>query len=206
MRPFAFIEPCLATLRPKPPEGPGYIHEVNFDGHRLQIHKDAGDVRLFTRNGHDCTARFAPVAEAVGRLARKQVVIDAELVASDRLDWPDFYGLTFRRYAPGDLKAWAFDLLWLNGKDLRGLPLFERRWMLEKMLRVLEQPSVGFSESFDDGEALLRQCERFRLEAVVSKRRDAPYRSGRSSAWVKVKCAGWRVANRERYRIFEKAR
>ena len=147
-------------------------------------------MRLFTRNGHDCTGCFEFVAEAVARLSRRDAVIDGELVASDRSGRPHFYDLTFRRYAPEDLKIWAFDLLSLNGKDLRPFPLVERRWQLDKMLRVLGHPCVGFSESFDDGAVLLRQCESMRLEGVVSKRKDAPYRSGRSSSWIKCKCAG----------------
>lgn len=120
--PSPFIAPCLPTVRPKPPEGRGFLHEVKFDGHRLQTHKDRGAVRLFTRNGHDCTVRFAPVADAIALLPRRQAVIDAELVASDRLGRPDFHGITFRRYAPGDLKVWAFDLLGLNGTDVRRCP------------------------------------------------------------------------------------
>jgi len=84
-------------------------------------------VRLFTRNGHECTGWFEFVAQAVGRLSRRDVVIDGELF-SDRSGRPDFYDLTSRRYSPEDLKVWAFDLLSLNGKDLRAFPLVERRW------------------------------------------------------------------------------
>ena len=122
-RPFPFIPPCLATLRPKPPGGNRYLHEVKLDGHRLQIHKVGAVVRLFARNGHECTGRFGFVAGAVVRLSRRDVVIDGKLVCSDRSRRPDFYDLTFRRYAPEDLKVWAFDLLSLNGMDLRAFPL-----------------------------------------------------------------------------------
>jgi bifunctional non-homologous end joining protein LigD len=163
-------------------------------------------VRLFTRNGHDCTERFAVIARAVAGLRAREVVLDGELVASGADDRPDFYGLTLRRCSPDALKVWAFDCLWLTGKDLRPFSLVERRFRLEGVLERLSSPFLCLSESFADGDALFRQCERLRLEGVVSKRKDAPYRSGRSTSWVKVKCQRWRETNRERYRLFEKAR
>jgi bifunctional non-homologous end joining protein LigD len=94
--------------------------------------------------------------------------------------------------------VWVFDCLWLNGRDLRPLSLVERRLRLAGVLERLSSPVLCLSESFADGAALFRQCERLRLEGVVSKRKDAPYRSGRSSSWIRSKCAGWKVANRER--------
>jgi bifunctional non-homologous end joining protein LigD len=89
---------------------------------------------------------------------------------------------------------------------LRGLSLVERRSRLESLVEASSSPAVAFSRSFTDGKALLAHCDKLGLEGVVSKRKDAPYRSGRTTAWVKCKCAAWKAANRDRYRLFEKVR
>jgi bifunctional non-homologous end joining protein LigD len=102
------------------------------------------------------------------------------------------------------LCAWAFDLLELDGKDLRQTPLESRKADLTKMLRRAN-PFLRTSESFSDPLKLLAECERRWLEGIVSKRRDSLYRAGKSSAWIKVKCAAWREANRDRHELFERA-
>jgi bifunctional non-homologous end joining protein LigD len=102
--------------------------------------------------------------------------------------------------------VWAFDLLHHNGRDLRELPLFERKARLEKLILAANVSWLHYSESFDDGIGLLRAADLMKLEGIVSKRRDAPYRSGKKCAWIKVKCAAWRAANKERWRLFERHR
>jgi bifunctional non-homologous end joining protein LigD len=109
---------------------------------------------------------------------------------------PDFYALHF--HTRSRLCVWAFDLLRHNGRDLRKLPLIERKARLEKLIVAANANWLRYSESFDDGLKLLQAADRMRLEGVVSKRRDAPYRSGKQCGWVKVKCASWREANKER--------
>jgi bifunctional non-homologous end joining protein LigD len=100
--------------------------------------------------------------------------------------------------------VWAFDLLHHNGRDLRDLPLFERKARLEKIIRAANADWLRYSELFDDGLKLLAEADRLGLEGIVSKRRDAPYRSGKQSDWIKVKCHTWREANKERWRLSER--
>ena len=133
------------------------------------------------------------------------LVIDGELVACYDKGLPNFYRLHFHRHDHG-LCVWAFDLLHLNGRDLRELPLIERKARLERLIMAADTAWLHYSESFDDGLELLKAADRLGLEGVVSKRRDAPYRSGRQCGWVRVKCETWREANKERWRLFERHR
>jgi bifunctional non-homologous end joining protein LigD len=133
------------------------------------------------------------------------LVIDGERVACDAAGLPDFYRLHFHRH-DRSLCVWAFDLLQHNGRDLRELPLLERKARLEKLIAAANTGWLHYSESFDDGLELLAAADRMRLEGIVSKRRDAPYRSGKQCGWVKVKCQTWRAANKERWRLFERHR
>jgi ATP dependent DNA ligase domain len=133
----------------------------------------------------------------------RSLVIDGELVACDDTGLPDFYALHFHSRDHG-LCVWAFDLLHHNGRDLRELPLSERKARLERLILAANANWLRYSESFDDGLALLKAADRMRLEGIVSKRRDAPYRSGKQCDWIKVKCETWREANKERWRLFER--
>ena len=119
---------------------------------------------------------------------------------------PDFRALHFRDVHDDELCVWAFDLLHLSGKDSRDLPLVTRKLALEKLVYKVRDNWLRYSETFDDGEKLLASCERMGLEGIVSKRRDAPYRSGKRCDWFKVKCQTWRVTNKERWRLFERKR
>ena len=112
-----FIPFASPKLRPAPPTGPEWLHEVKFDGFRIQLHKAGDEVRLFSRNGKDFTDRFPSIAAAVRRLAAKDAVIDGELVSCDETDKPDFYALMRRRTS--GLCVWCFDLLMLGGRDLQ---------------------------------------------------------------------------------------
>ena len=126
-------------------------------------------------------------------------------MACDDAGVPHYCALHFHSRKYG-LCAWAFDLLHHNGRDLRELPQFERKARLEKLILAANANWLHYSESFDDGLELLKAADRMRLEGIVSKRRDAPYRSGKQSEWIKVKCATWREANKERWRLFERHR
>ena len=158
---------------------------------------------LLSRNGHCFTGRFPDIAVVLRALPAKAAIIDAELVACSSTGAPDFRKLHFS--AASELCLWAFDLLHLNGKDLLELPLAKRRAKLQALIERHDHPTVLFSDAFDDPHRLLAACEERRLEGIVSKRIDAPYRSGNASDWIKVKCTGWREANKERWRLFEKA-
>ena len=206
MTAFRFIPPCSPIRAKEVPASDGWLHEVKFDGYRVQAHKVGSRVIIHSRNGHDFTERFASIAQVLHELAAKMAVLDGEVVASDADGRPNFARLHVRWTRPGTIHLWAFDLLAFNGRDLRLQPLMKRRACLRVLLERFGCPAVSLSEPFEDGRALLRAAEGRGLEGIVSKHRDAPYRSGECRDWRKVKTAAWREANRERWRLFEKAR
>jgi bifunctional non-homologous end joining protein LigD len=204
LRKNPFIPPCLPTLRNEPPIGPGWTHEVKFDGYRLQIHKEAKNVSLYSKTGNDFTSRFPEITYVLTYLPTKAVILDAELIAC-RDDWtPDFSALLHRQDT--QLCVWVFDILAQNGKDVRSLTLRQRRAKLDKLMARTDIATVKYSETFDDPNVLFKACTDRRLEGIVSKRIDRPYRSGPSKDWLKVKCAHWREANTWRQDFFESVR
>ena len=188
----AFVEPCLATLETRPPEGETWLHEVKFDGYRLQARLAGGKVTLLTRSGLDWTERFSrKLASAFAELPCEAALIDGEVVALSETG-ASFSALQ-AALADGEVEGlvfYAFDLLFLDGEDLRDEPLLARKERLEALLQQApEEGSLRFSEHFvEPGAAMLRHACRIGLEGVVSKRRDAPYRSGRGRSWIKSKC------------------
>jgi bifunctional non-homologous end joining protein LigD len=186
-----FIEPTLATLKPAPPHGENWIHEIKFDGYRLQAHLRAGKLRLLTRSGLDWTEKFGkPLAAAFKALKVEDAIIDGEVVAEGRGASSDFSALqdALSTGKTGELIFYAFDLLYLDGYDLRAVPLIERKAALAGI--VSGSGPVRYSEHFDqDGELVLRHACRLSLEGVISKAADAPYRSGRGRDWIKSKCS-----------------
>ena len=202
-----FIRPCIPTTAKAIPRGEGWLHEPKLDGYRFQIVKDDRVVRLHSKSGSDWTKRLSLLAEALAGIRCKSAVIDSELVFSTSEGHPDFRAL---RAAIGDralhhqLAVFAFDLMHHDGKDLRPLPLTEHKRGLVRLVGRADIPCLHLVQSFDDGVKLLAAAERHGLEGIVSKRRDAPYRSGECRDWVKVKTAVWRAANREQRRLFEK--
>ncbi|RWF54576.1 MAG: ATP-dependent DNA ligase [Mesorhizobium sp.] len=183
-----FIEPLMPTLVDKPPEGDGWSHEVKFDGYRSQIIIDAGGVRIFTRRGLDWTAKYRDLAAAAKTLDVENAIIDGEIVVLNEGGLSDYAELrkaiTRRQH---DLYFVAFDLLHLNGHDLRDMALEERREILAAIL-----PSdirIQFSQDLPgDAKAIYHLVDQAGLEGIVSKRRDSKYRSGPSTNWLKVKC------------------
>lgn len=203
-----FIPPCEPILRPRPPRGEAWLHEVKFDGYRMGIAKLGPKVQLFSRNGNDWTGRLPHLAAALTSLTCGSAVIDAELVAPSKDGVADFaalHTLMSRRRDDGQI-AWAFDLMMVDDQDLRDLAYVERKARLAELVQRSRIGRLYHSEAFTDGEKLLAECARRGLEGIVSKRRDSLYRSGKSSAWIKVKCAAWRQANRDRHELFERAR
>jgi bifunctional non-homologous end joining protein LigD len=187
-----FVPPSLATLHETAPSGTQWLHEIKFDGYRIQARLDGGQVRLLTRKQQDWTHRFKIVADAVAGLATQSALIDGELVVEDESGVSNFSQLQT------DLKAgrrdgfiyYVFDLLYLDGRDLTALPLIERKAALKRLLKSSgDTGPIRFSESFlEDGPTILDHACRMHLEGIVSKRKDAPYRSGRSDNFVKSKC------------------
>jgi bifunctional non-homologous end joining protein LigD len=197
-----FLPVANPKLRPVPPRGCEWLHEIKFDGFRIQLHKSGDDVRLFSRSGNDFTHRFPTVPPAVAALPVASAIIDGEIAAYDETGKPDFNAL-LRRRASG-VCVWCFDLLGLGGEDLRPFPLAERKERLIALLSLADDERLRVSESFDDGEKLLEAAGRLNLEGIVSKKRSAPYVAGPNCGWVKVKTRTWRQANRERDKMFER--
>jgi bifunctional non-homologous end joining protein LigD len=197
-----FIPPALPKLRASPPTGEGWLYELKFDGYRVQLHKDGLSSAIFGRNGGDFSRRFPAVAAAVLGLPTKSCVIDGELIAAGRHGQPDFLALLHGRDVP--TCVYCFDLLDLNGRDLREMALVQRRAKLKSLLARAKCNLIRFSESFPDANALLAECTRLGLEGIVAKRKDSPYRSGTRSGWIKVKTPEWKAANRYRAKLFEK--
>jgi len=184
----SFVEPQLCRLVDQPPSGPNWVHEVKFDGYRLQLRVEGGTARLFTRKGLDWTQKFSAIAQAAAKLPDS--IIDGEACALDHNGAPDFAALqaALSDGKSQDLVFFAFDLLFANGEDLRPLPLSERKARLQKLLAKTAS-QLRFVEHFTSGgDAVLQSACRMNLEGIVSKRLDAPYASGRGDNWVKSKC------------------
>ncbi|MEP6830656.1 MAG: DNA ligase D [Rhizomicrobium sp.] len=183
-----FVTPQLCRLVEQPPSGAGWVHEVKFDGYRLQLRVEDGKASLLTRKGLDWTKRFAATAKAATDLP--DCIIDGEVCALDHNGAPDFAAL---QAALSDGKTeplifFAFDLLFANGKDLRRLPLSERKTRLQKLL-AKHDTHIRYVEHFTSGgDAVLLSACRMSLEGIVSKKLDAPYKSGRGDSWTKAKC------------------
>lgn len=185
-----FVEPELATLVAKPPLGEGWIHEIKFDGYRVQARIERGKVRLLTRAGLDWTERFGDAVKgALAALPVQTALIDGEIVV-ERAGGASDFSLLQADLAEGRRDRflyYVFDLLYLDGRDLRPLPLAARKAALQPL--VTGAP-LRFSDHFDEeGALVLRHACRLSLEGVVSKRGDAPYRSGRGRDWRKSKCS-----------------
>ena len=187
-----FIPPQLARSVDRPPAGPGWVHEIKFDGYRLQLRVQGGACQVLTRNGLDWTARFQEVADDAAHLPPG--VYDGEAVVLDDTGAPDFAGLqsALERGRTGDIVFFAFDVLHAGGADLRDSPLSERKARLAELLAAAPSPRLRFVEHFESGgDAVLSSACSMDLEGIVSKRLDAPYRSGRAAdTWVKAKCRG----------------
>jgi len=189
----AFVPPALATLSDKAPEAANWLHEIKFDGYRLEARLDKGKVKLLTRRGLDWTRKFPSVAAAIAKLPAEKALIDGEVVV-DGDDGVSSFSLLQQALSEGDderMTFYAFDLMHLDGRNLTPLPLTARKDALEDLLGEARKGSpLRFSASIDrDGPALLAQACKMGLEGIISKVADAPYRSGRGRDWLKTKCS-----------------
>jgi bifunctional non-homologous end joining protein LigD len=183
-----FIEPALASSIEKVPTGERWIHEIKFDGYRVQVHLANAGVKVFTRRGHDWTNRFNKIASDAWHISAGSAIIDGEVVV------PAADGTTDFSVLQNELKGRstkivmvAFDLFYLNGHDLRKLPLTARKALLKKFV---DKTDIQFSENFEvDGREMFKHAGKTGLEGVVSKVRNSRYQSGRANSWVKVTCA-----------------
>jgi bifunctional non-homologous end joining protein LigD len=183
-----FIDPALASSINKVPSGERWLHEIKFDGYRVQVHLREAAITVFTRRGYDWTNRFKKIADEAWHINAGSAIIDGEIVV------PATDGTTDFSVLQNELKGTstkivmvAFDLLYLNGYDLRKLPLIERKAHLKKLI---DKTAIQFSESFEvDGREMYKHACKTGLEGVVSKVRDSRYSSGRANDWVKKTCA-----------------
>lgn len=188
--PAAFVAPQLATLVSAPPSGENWVHEIKFDGYRLLGVIAGQHAELFTRAANDWSDRFKPFCTAFTKLKLASAVIDGEVVHVEEDGSMSFHGLQ-NALSTGkldSLRYYAFDLLHLNGVDLRVRPLTERKALLQKIIAGAPGRLL-YSEHFAEaGDQVLREACGLGLEGIVSKRADAPYRSGRTDSWLKSKC------------------
>ncbi|MBS0412388.1 MAG: non-homologous end-joining DNA ligase, partial [Proteobacteria bacterium] len=184
-----FVEPQLTRPVDRPPGGAGWAHEIKFDGYRMQLRVQGGKAALRTRKGLDWTSKFPAIAREAAVLG--DALIDGEVVALDADGSPDFAALqaALSDNDDKDLIFFAFDILFSGGLDLRALPLAERKAALARVLADKPGERIRYVDHFAAaGDAVLRSACRMDLEGIVSKRLDAPYRSGRGDAWTKAKC------------------
>ena len=201
-----FVPPQLCTVVERPPAAEGWCHEIKFDGYRVQLRVEDGEAALYTRKGLDWSDKFKSIAKEATSLA--DVLIDGEIVALDHNGAPNFSSLQ-AALSDGnseDLIFYAFDLLFAEGEDLRSLPLGERKARLKELLEARrgKPRQIRYVEHFESGgDAVLQSACKLELEGIVSKKLDAPYRSGRSEGWTKAKCraghevvlGGWKTTN-----------
>jgi len=201
-----FVAPQLCASVERPPNSDGWCHEVKFDGYRVQLRIEDGDAALLTRKGLDWADKFGALARAAKALP--DALIDGEIVALDHNGVPSFSALqaAIADNKTGNLIFFAFDLLFANGEDLRALPLRERK---ERLKRLLEQRNgkeklVRYVDHFEErGDTVMESARKLELEGIVSKKLDAPYRSGRTESWTKTKIrggqelvlGGWKTTN-----------
>lgn len=188
---LGFIPPQLATLVERPPQGEDWVHEIKFDGYRVQAHFDKRSIRLFTRSGQDWTEKYPAIAKDIQKLKVESAIFDGEIVALDEQGKSNFQKLqnAMKSNDQKSLRYFVFDLLYLNGEDLREKTLWERKDLLAEILEPHKKSTVLYSEHFEvDGDGFLKASCDLKLEGIVSKKLDSTYVSRRTESWVKAKC------------------
>jgi len=198
--PPEFIAPQLATLVAEPPVGAQFVHEIKFDGYRALARVDHGGIRhsersagvtIWTRSRNDWTRKFGTIAAALAKLEIDSAYFDGEIVALTETGQSNFQALqnSFETGSATSLYYFIFDLLFLNGHDLRAQPLLQRKALLQEMLANNPHELLRFSSHWSgDGKKFLQQCCRQHLEGMICKDGRQPYSAGRSSDWLKIKC------------------
>jgi bifunctional non-homologous end joining protein LigD len=194
--PAGFVPPCLPTKAQEPPSGEAWLHEIKHDGFRVIARKDGNRVRLYSRPGNDLTYRFPFIVETVARLRPRSCIIDGEAVVCDSKGMVSFEHIRYRRH-DASVFLYAFDLIELNGDDLRREPLDTRKATLASVLRRAA-PGLRFNEHIEaDGPTVFAHACKMGLEGIVSKRKTSTYRSGRSPDWLKSKNPACEAVRRE---------
>jgi bifunctional non-homologous end joining protein LigD len=194
--PAGFVPPCLPTKAQEPPSGPTWLHEIKHDGFRIIARKEGGRVRLYSRPGNDLTDRFRLIVEALVWLRVGSCIIDGEAVCCGDDGMPSFDRIRYRRHDES-VFLHAFDLIELNGDDLRREPFNTRKATLASLLRRAAS-GLRLNEHIEaDGPTVFAHACKMGLEGIVSKRKDSPYRSGRSPDWLKSKNPTCEAVRRE---------
>jgi ATP-dependent DNA ligase len=191
-----FIKPLEPVQVETPPVSDDWLHEIKYDGFRTQVILDWAGARAFSRNGHDWSKRYWPIVQAAEQLPAKSFIVDGEMIAPEPDGRPNFHEMHSRMAWNAEQLAFvAFDILYLDGVDLRSTPLIERKaklWNLVKPAKGI----IQYSDHVEGGGAdFFKAVDRMGLEGMVSKRRESLYRSGKMDAWVKTKC--WEVGDFE---------
>ncbi|MBI2520931.1 MAG: DNA ligase D [Bdellovibrio sp.] len=185
-----FISPQLATLVETPPESSKWMHEIKFDGYRLQVHFRQGKVKLFTRGGHDWSDQFPSLTRAFSSFKAKSAILDGEAVVMDEGGRSSFgalqNALSLKDYR--NMRIYLFDLLYLNGEDLRSQSLKRRKELLLKLLAKSQPPIFYTDDIKGHGAQFFQTACQYQLEGIISKDRESSYFSGRSRTWQKSKC------------------
>jgi DNA ligase D-like protein (predicted ligase) len=181
-----FLKPAAAAT---PPLGADWIHEIKHDGYRTQLLVEDGKARAYSKNGNDWTAKYPQIVNSASRLRCSSAIIDGEVIANDENGVSEFARLPGTiRWQPEKLVFMAFDLLHLDGSDLRRSPLLERKKLLKSLLGRRNAPLTYVDHLATDGAAFFEACEKLGLEGMVSKRPGSTYKSGPNRNWLKTKC------------------
>ena len=194
--PSGFVPPCLPTKALRPPSGELWLYEIKHDGFRVIARKDGDRVRLYSRPGNDLTDRFPLIVEALAGLRSRSVILDGEAVCCDENGMPSFDRLRHRHH-DRSVFLYAFDLIELNGDDLRREPLEVRKATLASVASRAA-PGLRLNEHIEaDGPTVFAHACRMGLEGIVSKRKNSTYRSGLSRDWLKSKNPACAAVKRE---------
>ncbi|MGY4461517.1 non-homologous end-joining DNA ligase [Bradyrhizobium sp. LB13.1] len=181
-----FIKPQLATLKSKAPVGDRWIHEIKYDGYRLQPHVDRGEVKIFTRNGYNWTKRFSNIAGAFNLKSRSIFDGEAVVVHEGRANFSELQA-DLANGRQDRIVFYAFDILFHNGEDLRSKPQLYRKERLKELIDMLDPPILYSEHHEGDGQALFEAAAKLNFEGIISKDATALYRSDRVEAWQKIK-------------------
>jgi bifunctional non-homologous end joining protein LigD len=194
------IAPCLPRASKEPPSGPGWVHEIKHDGFRILARRDRTGVRLYTRNGYNFAARFPMIVEAIASLPVRSCFIDGEAIVVDANGLSVFNMIRYRQHDRAAVLC-AFDLIELDGEDLRLAPLQDRKRTLADLLGR-KYPGIAVNTHYEgDGPIIFKHACALGCEGIVSKRLGSPYRSGRVDHWLKIKNPAAPAVRRERRRI-----
>jgi bifunctional non-homologous end joining protein LigD len=186
IRSVGHIPPCLPSRAGRPPSGPEWLHEIKHDGFRILARRDANGVRLYTRNGYDFAGRFPHIAEAVSKFKVRSCCIDGEAIVVNERGLSAFDLLRSWRHDHAAILC-AFDLIELDGEDLRRIPIEHRKAKLVHLVGA-RHPGIVVNQHYDaDGAIIFEHACALGCEGIVSKRLGSPYRSGRVEHWLKIK-------------------